>query len=181
MTAPTILLDNVCMRAFIPEDAEPLYEILGNVDVIRYMPWKETPPLERVQRLVDQQIQHWQDHACGWWALESVPGARLMGWCGLQYLPETNETEVGYLLGKEFWGKGIATSTSVVSLAYGFKTLRLPRIVALVHPENHASIHVIDKLGMHPVDRINLWNMDLIRYALNKKEYARHNRKKPTV
>jgi RimJ/RimL family protein N-acetyltransferase len=99
----------------------------------------------------------------------------------LQYLPETDETEVGYLLGKTFWGKGIATSTALVSIAYGFKTMQLPRIVALVHPQNNASIRVIEKIGMKPVDRINLWDMDLMRYAVNKKEYAKHNRKKSIV
>lgn len=178
MIVPTIRLDTVCMRAFSPEDVEPLYTILTDADVIRYMPWKGPPSMEHVQRLVQRQSRHWLDHGCGWWALESSSGARFIGWCGLQYLPETNETEVGYLLGKAYWGKGLASSTARVSVAYGFRTLRLPRIVALVHPDNNASIHVIKKLGMQPVDRITLWDMQLIRFAVNKKEYAKHNRKK---
>lgn len=166
MIPPTQKLANCTMRPFELSDAQPLFGILSDPEVILYMPWKEAPPLERVQRFVQQQIRHWEDHPYGWWALESTDYHEFMGWCGLQYLPETDQTEVGYLLGKKYWGKGIATATSQISLTYGFETIGLEKIIALVHPENQASIRVIEKQGMEMVDRIQLWGMDLDRYAI---------------
>jgi RimJ/RimL family protein N-acetyltransferase len=104
-------------------------------------------------------------------ALEKLPGNELMGWCGLQHLPETGETEIGYLLGKRFWGNGIASASADVSLRYGFTTVGLEKIIALVHPENHSSIEVIKKLAMKLCDRIHLWGMDLDRYCITSRKY----------
>lgn len=71
-----------------------------------------------------------------------------IGWCGLHFLPVTNETEVGYLLGESWWGKGYATETATASLQYAYKQLNMMQIIALVHSDNKASIRVIEKLGM---------------------------------
>jgi len=171
MIPPTKILKHCIMRPFQLLDAEQLFKILSDRDVIRYMPWKDPPPFERIQRFVQQQIQHWEDHPYGWWALESQSGHEFMGWCGLQYLSETDQTEVGYLLGKKYWGKGIATATARASLVYGFETVGLDRIVALVHPDNQASIQVIEKQGMELGDHIQLWGMHLDRYSIPSTRY----------
>jgi len=177
MIPPTEKLPNCTLRPFELTDAQPLFDILKDEDVLRFMPWKEPLPLERVQRFVQQQIRHWEDHPYGWWALENLPGHEFMGWCGLQFLPETDQTEVGYLLGKKYWGKGIATEAAHASLAFGFDSVKLDRIVALVHPDNHASIRVIEKQGMERDDRIQLWGMDLDRYSITSAKYMDLKRK----
>ena len=53
---------------------------------------------------------------------------KLIGWNGLQFLPETEEVEVGYLLGKAFWRQGLATEGAKASVRYGFEELGLQTI-----------------------------------------------------
>ena len=81
------------------EDAKPLFEILSDHDVIKYLPWKETPPFERVVKFVEEQIRHWNNYPYGWWALEKSPGKELMGWCGLQHLPKQGRRRLVTCLG----------------------------------------------------------------------------------
>ena len=152
-------------------------------DVLRYFPSPLPPPYERVQRLVQEQLDHWQEHGYGWWALEtrpatatpcSHPGA-FIGWAGLQYLPETDETEVGYLLGRAYWGHGLATEAARESVRFGFEDLGLPEIVGIVHPDNVASQRVLEKAGLSRVERTVYFNMDCYRYVAKRSAWARRS------
>lgn len=55
--------------------------------------------------------------------------------------------ELGYVISKALWGKGIATAAVKIALEQGFKDLGVQRIEALVDPENTGSIKVLEKSG----------------------------------
>lgn len=156
------------MRGFTSSDAVEVRSILSDPEVTRYMPFKPAPSLERVQKIIQDHIDHWAKFRYGWWALESKPEGRLIGWCGLEYLPELDETEVGYLLAKSAWGKGIASLAVKASLDFAFKSAGLNKVIGLVHPENTASVRVLEKNGMRKIDDVNLWGMQLARYQVEK-------------
>jgi ribosomal-protein-alanine N-acetyltransferase len=89
----------------------------------------------------------------------------LLGWNGLQHLPETDETEIGFLLDREQWDKGRTTEAARVAVRFAFETLEMPEIIAVAHPDNGASRRVIEKLGM-TFDRITeYFGMPVARYA----------------
>jgi RimJ/RimL family protein N-acetyltransferase len=67
-----------------------------------------------------------------------------LGWCGLKYLFETNEVDLGYRFMKKFWGKGYATEAALACIEYGFATLNLHQIVGRALPGNLASIKVLE-------------------------------------
>jgi len=95
----------------------------------------------------------------------------LVGWNGLQYLPESEETEVGYLLARPLWGQGLATEGARVSLEFGFSELKCTTIIALAHPDNGASRRVMEKLGM-TFDRLAVYfGMQMARYTFDVVDY----------
>lgn len=59
----------------------------------------------------------------------------------------SHSAEIGYWLGKPFWGRGIATAAAKALTAYGFETLGLIRIDARVRNGNAASVRVLEKVG----------------------------------
>jgi RimJ/RimL family protein N-acetyltransferase len=89
-----------------------------------------------------------------------------MGWCGLQFLPDSNETEVAYCLGRPFWGLGYATEAARESLEYGLKELNLKEIIGLTHIQNKASQNVLLKIGLHFVDRRTYFGMECLRFRV---------------
>ncbi|MBN1315589.1 MAG: GNAT family N-acetyltransferase [Anaerolineales bacterium] len=164
MANVTISTSRLILRPLTFMDVDPLYTILSEKDILQYFP--ESGPLtrERVEKIINRRLEHWQKHGYGWWALETKAGGELIGWCGLLYLPETDEVEVGYLIKHSHWRQGLATESSRTSLAYGFDKLGIDRIVGIVHPANIASQRVLEKISMRFVDRNNYFGMPCFRY-----------------
>ena len=169
---PTLTTPRLTLRGFTPADAKPLHRILNEANILQYFPRPDPPDMERVQGLIERQLFQWKEHRLGWWAVLPQGGKELIGWNGLQYLPETDEVELGYLLSKSFWGQGLATEAARASVQFGFETLGLERIVAIVHVENAASRRVIEKLGMSFVDQSIWWGIECRRYSLRRPEPA---------
>ena len=67
--------------------------------------------------------------------------------CGLKYLDDVGEVDLGYRLFKEHWGRGLATEAARAVLAYGVNVLHLHRIIGIADIENKASIRVLEKIG----------------------------------
>lgn len=122
--------------------------IAADPEVIRYIgdgqPWSE----ERSRRFVERQVALFQKRAFCLWKLAPREGGGVIGFCGLQPLPETDEIEIGWWLARAWWGRGLATEGARVALRDGFVRVGLARIVAIAQPANTASIGIMHKLAM---------------------------------
>jgi len=171
---PRIKTARLTLRPFRESDAAPLHHILGEEGVLRYFPNTRPPSIEGTQKLIQAQLRHWEENGYGWWAVEPRESVDLIGWNGLQYLPETAEVEVGYLLKKSYWGQGLAAEGGIEGLRYGFDELGLDEIIAIVHPDNFASQRVIEKLGMGFIDNTQYFGMEVYRYRIEAASFRRH-------
>ena len=86
----------------------------------------------------------------GLWATILKETGDFIGRCGL--LPweigGRTEVEVAYLLGKNYWRRGLATEAAAAIVDYAFETLPVDRLICMVDPENAASRGVAIKVGM---------------------------------
>ncbi len=71
-----------------------------------------------------------------------------IGLAGLQPLGTTGEVETGWWLAPERWGRGLAREAGRGSLDFAFGRARLERVAAIAHPENRASLRVMERFGM---------------------------------
>jgi ribosomal-protein-alanine N-acetyltransferase len=79
-----------------------------------------------------------------------------VGVIGLKSIDQVNKkANLGYWIGEEYWGKGIATASVQLIISYTFSELGLKEIYAYVFPENKASIRILEKNGMNHVGEIN--------------------------
>lgn len=166
MTISTLTTQNLTLRAFSEQDAEAMYHILSGQDVLRYFPTTQPPTLPQVQKMIDRLLKHWEKHGYGLWAVELRETGDLVGRCGLQYIPETDEIEIDFILGRQFWGQGFATEAGKASLQFGFEELNLTSIVGIVHVDNLASQRVLQKLGMHLTETKEYFGMMCQRYLI---------------
>ena len=78
----------------------------------------------------------------------------MAGWAGLSvptFLPEVlPAVEVGWRLGADFRGRGLATEAGGAALRWGFEDLGLREIVSIHEPDNAASGRVMDRLRSAP-------------------------------
>ncbi len=173
MRPVTIESDRLTLRGFGPDDIDRLSEILGDPVVMKYMPGNEPWPREWAERELGNLIEHWDRHGYGRWAVVDREDGSMIGWCGLGFLPELNETEVAYLLDKDYWNRGYATEAARISLRYGFEEAGLERIIALAFPENAASRRVMEKIGMEYEKMTHVWRLDLVQYEINREAFQR--------
>jgi RimJ/RimL family protein N-acetyltransferase len=94
---------------------------------------------------------------------------RVVGWDGLEYLPETSENKVAYLLSHRGWGCGYATEVARAAVIYGFETAGLQAIIGLVHPGNTGSIRVLEKCGLTLINRKTYRGLEMCRYRIESR------------
>jgi RimJ/RimL family protein N-acetyltransferase len=179
--APTLQLPRLTLRPFVPDDIEPLHQIQSVEEVLRYFPRTTPPPRASVEKDVLFQIEHWIKFGYGRWVIAQPSNCHLIGWCGLQYLPDTDEIEIGYLLAKPFWGQGLTTEAAIAAQSWAFEHLDLTELVGIIHPENSASIRVAEKLGMTSPLRTVYFGMDCYRYAITREEFGKWDKSKGHV
>jgi RimJ/RimL family protein N-acetyltransferase len=82
------------------------------------------------------------------WVIEWKHQPGFLGLVGLLPCPEPKSIALLFRLIRSAWGQGIATEAARAALEYGFCTMKLVDIVALVHPENSRSQRVVQKIGL---------------------------------
>jgi ribosomal-protein-alanine N-acetyltransferase len=172
------------LRPIAAGDLPALKAMFADPDVMRFLPTGEPRSVEETQAELDYMVRHWRECGFGVWAVILKDTGEFAGYCGLQYLHEEpggvsaealrdgTDVEVVAGLGKPYWSRGIAPEATRAALRYGFETLRLPRIIAAIHPDNGASRHILTSIGMvedpllryygdtpHFVIRREEWNM----------------------
>jgi len=71
----------------------------------------------------------------------------LVGLCGLHGIEKDYARELGFWIGKPYWGKGYATFGVKMVLQFAFKNLRLERVGSCALESNAASRRVLEKNG----------------------------------
>lgn len=142
--------ERLILRHFHRFDAEAMHRIFGNAEVMRFGPGVQT--IEWVRDwLRDCLENYYQKWGFGPWAVVEKSRRETVGYCGLFYFPDIvgrPEIEIGYRLARFAWGRGYATESVLAVRDYGFNVLCLPRLIAMIDPQNTASIHVAEKAGM---------------------------------
>jgi ribosomal-protein-alanine N-acetyltransferase len=171
ISVPTLRTKNLSLIPLQETDTEGLYRIYQTDGVLRYFPSTTPPALEKVQRYIESQKKHWEKFGYGNWGILPDGQTDIIGWAGLQFLPELNEVEVGFLMDKPLWGKGYATEAARASLKFGFDHFDFPHLIALVHFDNLASLRVIEKCRMTYVNTIHMWGSDLMRHIIERENF----------
>ena len=143
----SFLTERLLLRGYRLLDAAPLAAMNADPAVMRYI---GSGPLSPETALAEAKdfIASGPDEAQGLWAIEDRETGVFHGWAGLFPLEEGPEIEIAYRLPQASWGRGIASEAAARLLAFGFQERGLERIVAVTHPENHASQRVLKKPGL---------------------------------
>jgi len=168
---PSIRTARLVLRAPRETDAPLLHALLQGPGMLRYFPRTDAPTLDQVRSRVASHLGHWALHGFGIWAVEHAASGDYIGRCGLQEIPETGEIEVDYLLGRDHWGRGYTTEAARASVGFGFETVGVETIVGIVHPENAASIRVLEKIGFGSRRRAMYFGMECFRYELTRERF----------
>jgi len=140
--------ERLVLRQFTIDDAALIHQLNSDPLVLKYVHELPSTPERALERLQHSILPHYLQYGYGRWAVALKATNDFIGWCGLKFRPERNETDLGYRFLPSRWGKGYATEAAIACLDYGFGHLQLDRITAAAHIENIASLRILEKCGM---------------------------------
>jgi RimJ/RimL family protein N-acetyltransferase len=170
---PAVETARLLLRMFCPDDLDSFAALVADPDVVRYVGNGAPITREEAEVALQSIIRHWDNHGFGRWAVIDKETRAFAGYGGLRSLMGT--PEVVYHFAKANWGRGLATELARASLRFGFEEHRFESIVAIAKPENTASIHVMEKAGLHYEMHTAYYNIDCIQYRISRAEFEPDN------
>ena len=148
--------DRLLLRPLALSDLDDMASLLGDGEALKH--WGQ--PLDRngARAWIERNQARYERDGFGRCAIVLRATGELIGDCGLvrTTVEGTDEVELGWIVRRSQWGRGIATEAGAAWRDYAFGPLRLPRIVSMVSEQNTASRRVAEKLGMS-VERTASW------------------------
>ncbi len=148
--------------------------IFADPEVMRYTPKRDMTPYERAERALRVSSENWTAHGYGGWIIRDKLDEQLLGSCDLDQ-EELGEVELGYVLAKAYWGKGIATETARAVVRFAFETVRLERLAAVVVPENIASWRLLENMGFIYEKKAHYYGWDVVYYGIRRDQFQYSN------
>jgi ribosomal-protein-alanine N-acetyltransferase len=161
--------DRLILRPLVEKDIDAIYAMRSDREVMRFI----REPQNRNESIswIELVSSRWETERIGFCAVVDKQTDAFLGWCGTWRLKETGEFEIGYAIGRKFWGKGYAPEAALKLLDYAFETLNSDVIVAVALPENTASRRVMEKLGMSYDYTGEFYERSLVHYSITKLKY----------
>ncbi|MGH9914943.1 MAG: GNAT family N-acetyltransferase [Pyrinomonadaceae bacterium] len=146
---PTFETERLFLRPRTMADLEASMAMDRDPEVTKYVPGPWHDPEEH-RRFVTSRIETNFGFGLGYWSIFAKQQPELfLGWVLL--IPDDAvgpDIEIGWRLNRHAWGKGYATEAARPLILHAFNTVGIDRVIAEIHPENAASMHVARKIGL---------------------------------
>ena len=140
------------LRRFVVEDAKAMFENwASDSENVRYVTWDPHPNPQVTQASIERWLLHYQEENTYKWAIckKEDPKQVIGDISVVSQDPQKEICEVGYILGKNFWGQGIMTEALKAVLHFLLLEVGFKEVQAKYVSLNPASGIVMEKAGMH--------------------------------
>ena len=169
VAVPRLVTARLVLRGFEASDVEPYVRMMADPDVARFL--GDGNPLDRVDawRQLALLIGHWELRGFGLWAVEERESGHFIGRIGCHEPEGWPGFELGYVLAREAWGRGLAREGAATALAYARRELGRESVISLIRPANRASIAVAQHLGARRTDSVEFYGAttDVYTYPIS--------------
>lgn len=154
MSQPVIRTERLVLRAPCPEDLDRCAELLGDYEVAKMLSRVPYPyDLEQGRQYLARSVQRWENVAeADELGFHVDHEGKLIGGLGFKKLQET--PEIGYWLGRPYWGKGFMSEALRAAVGWVFENTGHERLACEAMTENPASIKVMEKAGFRAVGEV---------------------------
>lgn len=146
---PVLSSPRLVLRQIVPDDAEAIFATFSDAEAMQHYGETIHQAVADSQELIRQQ-QHWYAARAGIrWGITQRGADEVIGSCGFyKFDDEARHAETGYELRRAYWRQGIMREALSTILAFGFQTLGLHRVEAVVNAGNDASRGLLLALGL---------------------------------
>jgi RimJ/RimL family protein N-acetyltransferase len=161
--------ERLCLRVPASEDAEDLYDLFTDAEVMKGLGKEPVSSVEEVRAMIEEgMIGGWRTDGLGPFILETVATDRqVVGQAGLMIFDTRDWTtstwtkagshaqpELGWALTRTHWGHGYATEAAAAIRDWAYERPKIERLVSLISPDNVRSQRVAERLGAIPTETV---------------------------
>lgn len=161
--------ERLVLRPFRQADIDAYAELCADPMVMKFLNATGSP-ISRADawRQIAVYLGHWELRGFGTWAVEERATGEFVGRVGLHYPEGWPDRELGWTIATRFWGKGYASEAARAAIAHAFDTLGWTHLVSLIHPDNHRSARLTERLGYHIAGTADVVGLHLKMYRLDR-------------
>lgn len=173
---PSIMTPRLILKPQSLHDFDRFFAMSKDPDVMAYIGdgsifhWTRSVALAKFK----EQLASPKGVGMGTLAIYQRADSLYLGWCAIAHSRFLNHMELGYRLCRDGWRNGFATEAAAAMLGNAYQIPNLNQIQACVHPDNQASIRVLEKLGFafactkfsKPIGK------DLLVYGIQRSEFS---------
>jgi RimJ/RimL family protein N-acetyltransferase len=160
--------DRLCLRVPTPRDADALYHLFADAEVMQGLGRKPVSAVEEVRTMIEGMIGSWRFDGLGPFVVETAaPDRQVVGLAGLMvfdtrgWTPSTwtkagshAQPELGWSLMRTHWGHGYATEAAAAIRDWAYERPNIDRLVSLITADNVRSQRVAERLGAIPTETV---------------------------
>ena len=147
----TIETERLILRRFVETDAQAMFDNwASHSENLTYVMWNPHLNVEQTRNSIANWVKSYDNPNYYKWAicLKDNPDY-VIGDISLVSVDETNSScEIGYILGMDYWGRGLVTEALKAVLSYCLDEIEFKEVNAFYASLNPASGRVMEKAGM---------------------------------
>jgi ribosomal-protein-alanine N-acetyltransferase len=168
---PECTTKRLLLRELRPGDVSAIFSLRSSESVNKYLDRPIEPNSHQAEAFIHKIQTGVKEGTWIYWTICLKPADNLIGTvCLWNFSVEQQSAELGYELLPTYQGRGLMQEAVENTLAYGFNTLKLQKIIAGTHSENTASLRLLRKTGFNPAPRSASSDTESF-LALNNWEY----------
>ncbi len=160
--------DSIIIREFTPQELHLFLGLFKNENVTRYLPYKSP---EEFKQMFEKALSDYKEGPFSRWGIFNTQNNEFVGVCLARTFAENaNSIEIGYMLGENYWGKGIGTEVCKALADYCLSADGGKEIVALTDLDNIGSQKVLLKSGFRREENLTRDERELAYFIYSREE-----------
>jgi ribosomal-protein-alanine N-acetyltransferase len=144
---PILETERMRLAPLAAEDVEHIFPLMRDAEVMAFWDMPESDDPDMIASIVEGQVEEMAQARAVYWTMRALPDGEFIGVCDLSEIDRRHKrAEVGFMLGREAWGRGYATEAMQAVIAYA-ATHGLRKLLARTHLGNRRSDSLLEKLG----------------------------------
>lgn len=136
------------LRPLAAGDARAYLDIFSDPETMRFWSGEPIGSIGEARKLLDLDLEWVASGEALCWGIALPDTGVLVGKISLYLFSRQNRrAEVGYILDRRHWGRGLMSEALAAVLDYAFGELALRRVEADVDPDHAASLALLDRVG----------------------------------
>lgn len=170
METPRIIFetDRLIVRQYVFDiDADNFFAVNGDEEIMRYIRGVKTR--EECDTFLKENIESYKTNPLmGRWAVYEKTNGKFVGSFAFIPVEGTDNSQLGYALLKEYWGKGFATELTREGIKYVFSKTNLNEVYGITQIENAESQKVLLKSGFTHYKNYKEEEKQMISYIIKR-------------